>query len=90
MRSRFISQDGMVVASAAATVTQIREVNKSEVMFGMTLGATANEDESKDGYGKREVQRGKRVFYTADEVKALRTLGLPSGLRLLGFKWCVM
>jgi ATP-dependent DNA helicase 2 subunit 1 len=31
-------------------------------------------------------ERHEQVFYTAEEVKAFRTLGLGPGLKLLGFK----
>ncbi|KAI0308968.1 Ku DNA-binding complex Ku70 subunit, partial [Amylostereum chailletii] len=63
------------------------EVNKNDMLFGMTLGATADDDDSVDhGFGARAVRPGERVFYTAEEVKSFRTLGLEPGIKLLGFK----
>lgn len=41
------------------------EVNKSDVLFGMTLGATAeDEDIQEQGFGTRSVQAGRRVCMT--------------------------
>ena len=38
------------------------EVNKSDVLFGMTLGATAeDEDIQEHGFGTRSVRAGRRV-----------------------------
>ncbi|KZV77298.1 Ku DNA-binding complex, Ku70 subunit [Peniophora sp. CONT] len=63
------------------------EVNKPTVLFGMTLGATADDkDAMAHGFGARKVPPTKRVFYTAEEVRSFRTLGLSPGLKLLGFK----
>jgi ATP-dependent DNA helicase 2 subunit 1 len=67
------------------------EVDKAAMLFGMELGATAA---STEGYGSeqvtssaaRSIRRGNRVFYTADEVRSFRTLGLEPGIQLLGFK----
>lgn len=66
---------------------QEAEVEKSGVQFGMTLGATGeDEDTEEHGFGTRSVGAGRRVFYTADEVRSFRTLDLEPGLKLLGFK----
>ncbi|KAI0029416.1 SPOC like C-terminal domain-containing protein [Vararia minispora EC-137] len=63
------------------------EVDKDDILYGMTLGATAeDEDSRKHGFGSRVIDEGSRVFYTAEEVKSFRTLGLSPGLKLLGFK----
>ena len=41
------------------------EVNKSDVQFGMTLGATAeDEDIQEHGFGTRSVRAGRRVRTT--------------------------
>lgn len=46
------------------------EVNKSGVLFGMTLGATA---EDEDGFGTRSVRAGRRVC----TIRSLRFLSPP-------------
>ncbi|EIN06584.1 Ku DNA-binding complex Ku70 subunit [Punctularia strigosozonata HHB-11173 SS5] len=86
--------DRMEVAeSRAAYVDEDyqEERDKSEILFGMELGSAAasagQEDQGASGGGViRPVERGKRVFYTADEVRGFRTMGLEPGLKLLGFK----
>lgn len=68
-----------------ADVTDIdepEEVPKPEILYGMTLGGNPDENEA----GGRLVPVGCRVFYTAEEVKTFRTLGLEPGIKLLGFK----
>ncbi|KAI0294877.1 SPOC like C-terminal domain-containing protein [Multifurca ochricompacta] len=78
-----------VVESITTHVDEEREaeVEKSEVLYGMTMGATAeDEDTQEHGFGTRSVRAGRRVFYTAEEVRSFRTLGLEPGLKLLGFK----
>ncbi|KAF8468534.1 SPOC like C-terminal domain-containing protein [Russula ochroleuca] len=78
-----------VVESRTTHVDEEREaeVNKSDVLFGMTLGATAeDEDIQEHGFGTRSVRAGRRVFYTTEEVRSLRTLDLEPGIKLLGFK----
>jgi len=78
-----------VVESRTMHVDEEREaeVNKSSVLFGMTLGETAeDEDVQEHGFGTRSVRAGRRVFYTAEELRSLRTLDLEPGLKLLGFK----
>ncbi|KAH8986239.1 SPOC like C-terminal domain-containing protein [Lactarius hatsudake] len=66
---------------------QEAEVDKGGVQFGMTLGATVeDEDTEEHGFGTRSVGAGRRVFYTGDEVRSFRTLDLEPGLKLLGFK----
>ena len=67
------------------------EVDKSQLVFGMELGApqaNENSDDETDGlgYGARVVSHGRRPFYQAEEVRTFRTLGLEPGLKLLGFK----
>jgi ATP-dependent DNA helicase 2 subunit 1 len=38
------------------------EVNKSDVLFGMTLGATAEDENTQEhGFGTRSVRAGRRV-----------------------------
>ncbi|KAH9966959.1 hypothetical protein BGW80DRAFT_1341925 [Lactifluus volemus] len=78
-----------VVESHTTYVDEEREaeVEKNSVLFGMTLGATAlDEDTQEHGFGTRSVGPGSRVFYTADEVRSFRTLDLEPGIKLLGFK----
>lgn len=70
---------------------QQAEVDKTEMLYGMDLGAVPVEDVSDDeGEGAdsscRVVPLGKRPFYTADEIKSFRTLDLEPGIKLLGFK----
>ncbi|OJT15082.1 ATP-dependent DNA helicase II subunit 1 [Trametes pubescens] len=83
------------VTSRAAYVDEDRDVeaDKAEIMYGMDLGAPSAEVDGEEGQdakasdvGTRAVQLGSRVFYTADEVRSFRTLGLEPGIKLLGFK----
>ncbi|KAF9456442.1 SPOC like C-terminal domain-containing protein [Collybia nuda] len=66
------------------------EVDKSKMLYGMSVGetaATADSDEDDgSGVGTRIVKAGQRPFYTADDIKSFRTLGLEPGIKLLGFK----
>ncbi|GBE90053.1 ATP-dependent DNA helicase II subunit 1 [Sparassis crispa] len=68
------------------------EADKTRMFFGMDLGApAATEDADEDaeeesGVGARVVPVNSRPFYTADEVRSFRTMGLEPGLKLLGFK----
>ncbi|KAI0636286.1 ku70-like protein [Trametes polyzona] len=83
------------VNSRTAYVDQDRdtEADKAEILYGTALGAASAEADGDDGQdasasdvGTRQVQLGSRVFYTADEVRSFRTLGLEPGIKLLGFK----
>ncbi|EIW83647.1 Ku DNA-binding complex, Ku70 subunit [Coniophora puteana RWD-64-598 SS2] len=70
---------------------QQAEVEKSQLVYGMELGAppaNENSDDEMDGaeYGTRVVPYGQRPFYDAEEVRSFRTLELEPGLKLLGFK----
>ncbi|KDQ58968.1 hypothetical protein JAAARDRAFT_33696 [Jaapia argillacea MUCL 33604] len=89
--------DRMEVAESKAAYVdedQQTEIDKPKIMFGMDLGATgADEDGDGEeeggaelGYGARVVKAGSRVFYTAEEVREFRTMGLEPGIKLLGFK----
>ncbi|KAG2017394.1 Ku70 [Coprinopsis cinerea AmutBmut pab1-1] len=65
------------------------EVDKSRFVFGAGAGtAAANNDGDgeDDSFGVRKVKIGQRPFYTPEEIRSFRTLGLQSGIRLLGFK----
>ncbi|PPR04815.1 hypothetical protein CVT24_007075 [Panaeolus cyanescens] len=66
------------------------EVNKTKILYGPDLGAgaiTSDSDENPtSNAGVRVVKAGKRPFYTAEEVRSFRTLGLEPGIKLLGFK----
>ncbi|KIJ51081.1 hypothetical protein M422DRAFT_158695 [Sphaerobolus stellatus SS14] len=63
-----------------------KEYDKNQILYGMTVGAMGEEPVE----GEEEVAKStgvkNRVFFTADDVKSFRTLDLPPGLRLLGFK----
>ncbi|KAI0656449.1 ku70-like protein [Cubamyces menziesii] len=83
------------VTSRTAYVDEERdaEADKADILFGMDLGAPSGEaagegflDDKESSVGTRKVQLGSRVFYTADEVRSFRTLGLEPGIKLLGFK----
>ncbi|EJF59137.1 ku70-like protein [Dichomitus squalens LYAD-421 SS1] len=71
---------------------QEEEVDKGQILYGMDLGAPSAEAGDEEGdakgvdAGTRSVAFGYRVFYTAEEVRAFRTLGLEPGIKLLGFK----
>ncbi|KAI0648675.1 ku70-like protein [Trametes meyenii] len=81
------------VTSRTAYVDEERdaEADKAEILYGMDLGAPMAdgedaEDVKESEAGTRQVRLGSRVFYTADEVRSFRTLGLEPGIKLLGFK----
>ncbi|KAI0353683.1 ku70-like protein [Trametes cingulata] len=83
------------VTSRTAYVDEDRdaEADKAEILYGMDLGAPSADADGEDaqdaadsGVGSRAVQLGSKVFYTADEVRSFRTLGLEPGIKLLGFK----
>ncbi|KAI0090224.1 SPOC like C-terminal domain-containing protein [Irpex rosettiformis] len=71
-------------------------VKKDEIMYGASLGETVkaetveDDGDSADGIQEGSIARAVplnvKVFYTADEVKSFRTLGLEPQLKLLGFK----
>ncbi|KAI0750167.1 ku70-like protein [Daedaleopsis nitida] len=83
-----------VVTSRTAYVDEEHEaeVEKPQILFGMDLGAPSapadedGEDTKEAEVGVRSVPLGSRVFYTADEVRSFRTIGLEPGIKLLGFK----
>ena len=63
------------------------ETEKAQILFGMDLGAPptdggeeeGGEEGKEDEIGTRSVPLGSRVFYTAEEVRSFRTLGLEPG-----------
>ncbi|KAL4250950.1 ATP-dependent DNA helicase II subunit 1 [Abortiporus biennis] len=71
-----------------------QEVPKAEILYGFALAAAENgdnEDEEQEndrvvGMLTRKVPVGSRVFYTDEEVRSFRTMGLEPGIKLLGFK----
>ncbi|KLO17356.1 ku70-like protein [Schizopora paradoxa] len=64
-----------------------REVDRTKILYGMSLGAPSNDPDMEDeGFGTRAVPARSKVFFTADEIKSFRTLGLKPGIKLLGFK----
>ncbi|TFK24811.1 Ku DNA-binding complex, Ku70 subunit [Coprinopsis marcescibilis] len=67
------------------------EVDKSKFFFGSAPGSTAasaekEDDDQDENIGARTVKADHRPFYTAEETRAFRTMGLVPGFRLLGFK----
>ncbi|KAI5122729.1 hypothetical protein M0805_009814 [Coniferiporia weirii] len=64
---------------------QQRDVEKEKILYGMQLGPPA-EDEDEEEFGVRSVPKRNKVFFTAEEVRSFRTLGLTPGIKLLGFK----
>ncbi|KAK1219462.1 ATP-dependent DNA helicase II subunit 1 [Marasmius sp. AFHP31] len=68
------------------------EVTRTEMVYGMGLGVPSggkggDEEEEDDSLAAtRTVETGKRPFYTAEEVRDFRTLGMNPVIKLLGFK----
>ncbi|KIK60138.1 hypothetical protein GYMLUDRAFT_200779 [Collybiopsis luxurians FD-317 M1] len=79
-----------VVKSAVLDEDRQAEVDKSNFVYGMAVvGAAAtndNEDEDEGIAATKVVKSGQRPFYTSEEMKSFRTLGLEPGFKLLGFK----
>ncbi|KZT06069.1 ku70-like protein [Laetiporus sulphureus 93-53] len=73
-----------VVASRTVYVDEGEqaEVDKTKVLYGMELGAVAaieeaQEESDREGMlGTRVIAANSRVFYTADELRSFRTMGL--------------
>ncbi|PPQ83990.1 hypothetical protein CVT25_000536 [Psilocybe cyanescens] len=76
-----------------------KEVDKTKIVYGPDLGmgaskpevGAADDDEDNDeeitgGFGARVVKAGQRPFFTAEDIRSFRTLGLEPGIKLLGFK----
>ncbi|KAJ2913757.1 hypothetical protein MD484_g6661, partial [Candolleomyces efflorescens] len=86
--------DRMEVAkSKTVYVDQDREeeVDRNKIVYGASGGAApANTEDDggdvDDSVGSRKVKAGHRPFYTPDEIRSFRTMGLETGVRLLGFK----
>ncbi|KAJ7265510.1 SPOC like C-terminal domain-containing protein [Mycena haematopus] len=68
-----------------ATSRTVRRWDKTKIMYGMDVGAAADDDDDHSG-GTRVVEPGQRPFYTAEDIRSFRTLGMAPGLKLLGFK----
>ncbi|KAK7062206.1 hypothetical protein R3P38DRAFT_3303206 [Favolaschia claudopus] len=64
------------------------EVDKRKMLYGMDVGATADDNDDDEGHvaSARVVEPGQRPFYTAEEIRAFRTMGMEPSLKLLGFK----
>ncbi|KIM39192.1 hypothetical protein M413DRAFT_447154 [Hebeloma cylindrosporum] len=68
------------------------DIDKTKIVYGADLGAGGiadgdeDNEESSGTFGARVVKAGSRPFYTAEEIRSFRTLGLEPGIRLLGFK----
>ncbi|KAG6877955.1 hypothetical protein C0993_001573 [Termitomyces sp. T159_Od127] len=85
--------DRMEVATTRTVyVDQAREaeVERTKILYGTSLGETVaavdEENEDEDEGIIREVPLGKRPFYTAEDIRSFRTMGLEPGIKLLGFK----
>ncbi|KAL1746005.1 ku70-like protein [Schizophyllum fasciatum] len=89
-------EDGIRVAESRTLYVDAltdKEIDKSKILFGMDLGGDkeaasegAKTSSNFDPSVMRLVKPGDRPFYTAEEVKKFRTLGLEPGIKLLGFK----
>ncbi|TFY53984.1 hypothetical protein EVJ58_g9130 [Rhodofomes roseus] len=75
------------------------EADKARVLYGMELGSTAESAEDEEGEEGLRVAPANckgclmdnmpftiKVFYTAEELRSFRTLGLDPIIKLLGFK----
>ncbi|KAF5345659.1 hypothetical protein D9757_014209 [Collybiopsis confluens] len=67
------------------------EIDKSTYVYGMAaVGAntsTNDDDIEEEGIAPTKIVKpGQRPFYTPEEMKSFRTLGLEPGFKLLGFK----
>ncbi|CAA7265755.1 unnamed protein product [Cyclocybe aegerita] len=86
--------DRMEVATVKTTyVDEDRqaEVDKTKIVYGCDQGAGGTEEdedgeEAAGGAGARLVKPGSRPFFTTEEIRSFRTLGLEPGIKLLGFK----
>ncbi|KAI0346241.1 Ku DNA-binding complex, Ku70 subunit [Trametopsis cervina] len=91
--------DGMRVVNTRSDwidKTTALPVKREEMLYGMSLGETVkaeaveednDADEEVQGHSiARAVPLDAKVFYTADEIKSFRTLGLEPQIKLLGFK----
>lgn len=81
------------VSVKATYIDEERQVlpEKSEIFYGAISGDSASKGNEGEGtepdeLGIRMVEPGECPFYTADEVRTFRTLGLEPGIYLLGFK----
>ncbi|KAK7442502.1 ATP-dependent DNA helicase II subunit 1 [Stygiomarasmius scandens] len=61
------------------------EVKKSNVLYGTAVEGAAGED-NENSTPTRAVKAGQRPFYTDDEKRSLRSLGMEPIIKLLGFK----
>ncbi|KAF9477739.1 Ku DNA-binding complex, Ku70 subunit [Pholiota conissans] len=68
------------------------EADRTKIVYGTDLGASSAADEEEQDNeesttsGVRVVKTGNRPFYTAEEIRSFRTMGLEPGIKLLGFK----
>ncbi|KAK0470359.1 SPOC like C-terminal domain-containing protein [Desarmillaria tabescens] len=62
------------------------EVDKTNILYGTSGGTAGDDDDNEGDPGVRVVQSGQRPFYTPEEVRLFRTLGLEPSIKLLGFK----
>ncbi|KIY53908.1 Ku DNA-binding complex, Ku70 subunit [Fistulina hepatica ATCC 64428] len=77
-------QGFQVVESRTSYVDEDVEqaASRARIVYGTEVTGTDEEA----GYGVRMAEVGKRPFFTAEEMRQLRTLGLEPGIKLLGFK----
>ncbi|KAJ7228183.1 SPOC like C-terminal domain-containing protein [Mycena pura] len=76
--------EAAVVRTAYVDEDRQAEVEKTKMVYGMDVGAAGDDDG--DDAGIRVAQPGQRPFYSSEDIRSFRTLGLEPGLKLLGFK----
>ncbi|XP_006458925.1 hypothetical protein AGABI2DRAFT_217743 [Agaricus bisporus var. bisporus H97] len=63
------------------------DIEKAKIVYGVGQGKGDEEEEDDSlGVGIKTAKRGQRPFYSAEEIRSFRTLGLEPGIKLLGFK----
>ncbi|KAE9390609.1 Ku DNA-binding complex, Ku70 subunit [Gymnopus androsaceus JB14] len=62
------------------------EIEKSSIVYGMSVVGSNENDDDDNIAATKIVKTGQRPFYTADEMRSFRTMGLEPGFKLLGFK----
>lgn len=81
-----------VAVSRTVYIDQDRQadIDKSKIVYGAGSGSASGEDHVPDendlGSGVRTAKMNHRPFYSAEEIRSFRTLGLGPGIKLLGFK----
>ncbi|THH23094.1 hypothetical protein EUX98_g8084 [Antrodiella citrinella] len=92
---RYFVDVGHKMELAGSRTTYVDNIEEDEAMndsivYGMALGETLGAEEADDERDMsgttRAVSAFSRVFFTQDEQKSFRTLGLEPRIKLLGFK----